>query len=128
MSAKKTAKPELPNTITLTDAQKSLPEVKALLRRLKQEQEKIEMEKKLTPIVEFAGKTLGQSFKSWNQMVRFVEKLDKGSGRGGRITNDQKEKVIELLRTDKGNAEIAKEVGCKVTQVSSLRNRLKNSK
>ncbi len=128
MSAKKSIKPAIPDTIILTDGQKNLPEVKALLRRLKEEQEKLEMEKKLTPIFEFAAKTLGQTFKSWNQMVRFVEKLDKGSSRNGRITKEQKERVIELLRTDKGNAEIAKEVGCKVTQVSSLRTRLKNSK
>jgi hypothetical protein len=128
MSAKKITKPAIPDSIPLTEEQKKFPEVKALLKKLKEDQEKADIEKKLTPICDFAGKTLSQTFKSWGQMVKFVEKMTKGSVGGGRLTKEQKDKITELLKTDKGNSEIAKEVKCKATQVSSLRNRLKSGK
>ena len=121
MSSKnKTSKqPAIPDNIVLTSEQKKLPEVKALFKVLKEEREKAETEKKLMPIVEFANKSLSQSFKTWAQMVKHVEKITEGTKRAERLSPEQKTKIDALSSSDKTHKQIATEVKCKTSQVST---------
>ena len=82
--------------------------------------EKEEIGKKLTPIVELASKTLSQQFKSWSQVVRYVEKIDKGKKRAVRLTDPQMKMIEEMKAANKKVKEIAQEVGCKENQVRVL--------
>lgn len=128
MSAKKSIKSSIPDSIPLTEEQKKLPEVKALLKKLKEEQEKAEASKKIQPIVDFASKTLGESFKNFSAVASYVNKLTGETGRAKRITDEVKTKIDALIGEGKKDGDIAKALKLTYPQVYNYRKKKAKSK
>lgn len=122
MSAKKTKKVEIPETITLTPEVMKLPLAKQFLKQIEAAKEKAELETKLAPVVEAASKALGQDFTSFKQVVRYVAKLTGDNVVAGKrgLTDEQKDRVKALTKEGKKPKDIATELGCKPSQVSAF--------
>lgn len=122
MSAKKAKKVEILEMITLTPELMKLPLAKQFLKQIEAAKEKAELETNLAPVVDAANKALGQDFKTFKQVVRYVAKLTDDNmvtGKRG-LSDEQKEKVKALTAAGKGPKEIAEQLGCKPSQVSAF--------
>ena len=122
MTAKKVQKNAVIETIVITPEVMKLPAAKAFLKELKAAKEKSEMENTLAPVVAAANNALGQKFQTFAQVVKYVAKKtgDKSiAGKRG-LTEEQKKKIMVMVKDDMKPKEIAAELGCKSTQVSAF--------
>ena len=130
MSAKKAQRNPINEKIAVTPELLKLPGAKQFLKQVEAIREKSEMEKTLVPVVVAANKALGQKFKKFSQVAKYVAKKTGNEtivARRG-LTVEQKQKIIELKDSRKPK-EIAEELKCKATQVSAyLFNYNKNKK
>lgn len=109
----------IPSSIVLTEDQKRLPEVKALIKRLEEENKKKEIESKLTPIIEFAAKTLGVEFRTFDALAKYVGNKTESVSRAKRLSGEQKKMIDEMKADKKTHREIATLAKCKETQVNA---------
>ena len=116
MSAKKSQKQNSIETITLTPELKKLPGVKEFLKSVEEFNEVNQLDTKLAPVVEKANEVLGKHFKKFSQLAKYVADRTAPTKR---LDDGQKKMILDLAAAGKKHKEIAAEVGCKVTQVST---------